>query len=338
MYITNNFRDANSESGVILIVMLWILTALAVMTLSFARESRMEMSAARNTQTLEKSYFIARAGMETTIYWLLQQRMSGTVRQSAVQRDADPIDVGRITGSFGGGVYQVDIVDESGKININTVSEQQLFALIRASGIEEPDASIITESILDWRDQDDDPHPNGAEEEYYQSLEPAYKPKNGRIAAVEELLLVRGMTRDYFYGKPERSSDGTVTYMYGLSRFFTVYLTRDQINVNHAELPTLMSIPGMPESTARAIYERRHVAPFRDIAELSREISNSAILSRLTTAQTGTLTLTAAARADNSRAVRVIRAVVNLNAGRTQNSYQILYWNENISDYEGMAP
>jgi general secretion pathway protein K len=315
------------------------MTALAVLTISFSRESRVEVMTARNARSMEKAYYIARAGMESTIYRIVQKRMTPASPQTAFDAEPDPIDLGKVTGSFDDGFWQVRLQDESGKININTVSEQQLGALVRAIGIEEPDAEIITDSILDWRSNVSAMgRPNGAKNDYYQALDPPYNAKNGRFDAIEELLLVRGVTRDYFYGKPERARDGTVEYKYGLSRFFTVYSTRDQINVNYAAVPVLLSIPGMPPEAAQMIYERRLVQPFRSPAEVSRDIPFSlgaGVLNRLTTAQTGIFTLTAEAHEEGSRVRRVIRAVISLDSVNPQNPYQVLYWNENISDYEG---
>jgi general secretion pathway protein K len=310
------------------------MTALAVQTLSFSRESRIEVLTAGNARSMEKAYYIARAGMENTIYQIIRKRMT-PVTQTAAGYEPDQIDLGKTTGSFDGGFWQVNIQDESGKININTVSELQLGALIRASGIEDPDASALIDSILDWRDSDSEPRANGAEDDYYQSLDTPYTAKNGRFDAVEELLLVKGMTRDYYYGKPERLQDGTVEYKYGLSRFITVFTTRDQINVNYAAVPVLLSIPGMTLEAAQMIYDRRKIQPFRSIAEISSDIPfpiAAGVLNRLTTAQTGILTLTAEAHEEGSRVRRVVRAVVSLNTVGTQNPYQILYWNENISD------
>jgi len=342
--LTTNNRALPTESGVVLIIILWILTALSVIALSFSRESRVEVSAARNAQALERSYFIARAGIDTTIYQILQKRMNSSVTQTAVQTEPDPIDLGNVTENFAGGAYQVAIQDESGKININLVSEPQLAALVRASGIQDPDASIITDSILDWRDASPLHRLNGAKDDYYQTLNPPYKAKNGRFDTVEELLLVRGVTRDYFYGKPERAEDGTMTYQYGLSRLLTVYSStmnaaRIQINVNYAPLPVLLSVPGMPAQAAQLIYERRRVKPFKDIAEISREIPiplGAGTLPFLTTAQTGILSLTSAAHVENSKARRIIRTVINISPN-PRTLYQTLYWNENVSDYEGIA-
>ena len=159
------------DEGIVLIIVLWVLTSLAVLTLSFSRESRIEVLTARNAQSMERSYYIARAGMEDTIYQIIQRRMTFT-SQMGIGDEPHPVDLGRVTGSFDGGFWQVNIQDESGKINLNTVSEQQLGALMNAVDIEEQDARILVDSILDWRSNANAaPRPNGAKDDYYLSLD-----------------------------------------------------------------------------------------------------------------------------------------------------------------------
>ena len=330
----------SADSGVILIALLWILTAISVIALSFSRESFMEVAAGRNAQSLEMSYFIARAGIETTIYQLLHKRSTSSVQGSATSETPDPLDLGIVNGNFANGAYQVDVQDESGKININLVSEQQLLALIEASGIGQPDAGIISDSILDWRDADTAHRLNGAEDDYYQTMNPPYRAKNGRIDTVEELLLVRGITPEYFYGRREKAPDGSVNYLYGLSRLLTVYSARSQININFAPLAVLKSVPGMPPQAAELIYEKRRNKPFKDVAEMNREVQiplSPQAMQLLTTGQSGILTLTASAHTENSKARRIVRTIISLSPGAT-NLYQTLYWNENVSDYESIAP
>jgi hypothetical protein len=58
----------------------------------------------------------------------------------------------------------------------------------------------IADSIIDWRDTDEQVSATGAESEYYQSLQPPYQCKNGPFETVEELLLVKGMTPELLYG------------------------------------------------------------------------------------------------------------------------------------------
>ncbi len=330
-------RATGDNCGVILIALLWILTALSVLALSFSRESFVEVAVARNTRDLSDSYYIARAGMMTTIYQLVQRRFNPPPRQLQLQPAPDAIDIGRVTGSFADGLYDVEIQDESGKINLNTVAEEQLRRVVEFSGIGKPDSDIIVDSILDWRDADSEHRMNGAEDDYYQTLNPPYKAKNSRFDSVEELLLVRGVTPDYFYGHPEKAPDGSIVYKFGLSNFFTVYSAMNQmgagrVNANYAPLAVLMSAPGMTLEIAQAIMERRKVKPFQNAAEISKELGVQAgapALSMLSTDQTGAYTLTASGHREGSKVRRIIRAVVILD-GNQLTRYRIVYWNENV--------
>lgn len=322
------------DRGVILIALLWILTILSVIALSFSRETFVEVGAARNSRDLADSYYIARAGIAATIYQLYQKSyLSQTSPADALSQQPDAIDFGKVTGKFGDGEYEVDVQDESGKINVNTVGEEQLKALVAVIGIPEPDADIIVDSILDWRDLDKIARQNGAEDEYYQSLQPPYLAKNGVLGTVEELLLVRGVTPEYYYGHRERTPDGQVVERYGLSRCLTVYSNSSRINVNYAPLPVLLSIPGMTPDAAQGIYEHRLVKPYKTIEDLNNATSglNPSLTSMLMMQRGTVYTLTASAHRDNSKAVRVIRAVVSLDL-REINKYRCIYWNENIPD------
>jgi general secretion pathway protein K len=336
---TKSCRTAIRENGVVLIALLWIFIALSAIALSFARESRVEVKAALNSEALDKAYYIARAGIAETVYRMVYQRFSQPARQPGLEEEPTPLELGRVTGEFGGGRYQVNVQDESGKISLNRAGEQQLHALILATGIPPEDADIITDSILDWRDPDSLHLANGAEDQYYQALDPPYTPKNGNFDTIEELLLVRGVTPEYFYGKPEKTEDGAVVYKYGLSRYLSVYTNRTQVNVNYAPLQVLLSIPGMTPEFAGMIYEKRQTRPFQTPEDITREIPGfmgTEIGQYIMTQPTGIYTLTVSAYAMNSKVRRVIRAVVSLD-GSQQDFHRILYWNESVPDYEGAS-
>jgi general secretion pathway protein K len=325
-------RASIDEQGVVLIALLWILTALTVIALSFSRESYVEVAAARNARDLSDGYYIARAGFTATVYQLVQRRFTPRVRQLELNAPPDPIDLGHVTGSFGDGVYEIDIQDESGRINLNFAPEEQLHALMDACGIDKRDADVIVDSILDWRDADNLHRLNGAEDDFYQTLNPPYKAKNGRFDTVEELLLVRGVARQYFYGFAEKTPEGEIVQRYGLSRYLTVYSTGNRINVNYAPLQVLLSIPGMPPQLAISIIEKRKTKPLVSLEEISRELPaniGATALPYLSTDQTGVYTLTVRGRRETSRVNRLIRAVVSLDP-REPTKYRILYWNENV--------
>lgn len=77
--------------------------------------------------------------------------------------------------------------------------------------LNEDEAIAILEAVIDWRDADNDQTGfNGAEADYYQSLDPAYLPANNSFESLEELRLVRHMTpelmtllEDYLVVLPE---------------------------------------------------------------------------------------------------------------------------------------
>ncbi|NWG13160.1 MAG: general secretion pathway protein GspK [Acidobacteria bacterium] len=321
-----------NEEGVVLIAMLWILSALAVIALSFSREGFVEVSAARNARDLSDGYYIARAGLNAAIYQLIERRLTPRVQQLELPQEPEPIDLGKVGGTFSDGSYEVDIQDESGKLNLNMINEEQLRLLLEVTGIQKPDSDIIVDSVMDWRDADNAYRLNGAEDEYYQRLPRPYKAKNSRFETVEELLLVRGVTREYYYGYAERAPDESIAYRYGLSRYLTTYSTSNRVNVNYAPLQVLMSVPGMPPDAARFIFERRQTRPFANIEELNRELPTSlgsTTLPFLSTDQTHIYTLTAFGRREGARARRAIRAVVNLDP-REKKRHWIMYWNENV--------
>ncbi|MEX0867486.1 MAG: type II secretion system protein GspK, partial [Pirellulales bacterium] len=58
----------------------------------------------------------------------------------------------------------------------------------------------IADALLDWIDEDDEPREFGAEAEYYTGLDPPYRPKNGPLESIEELLLVRGVAPLLLFG------------------------------------------------------------------------------------------------------------------------------------------
>ncbi|HEY1406418.1 MAG TPA: type II secretion system protein GspK, partial [Spirochaetota bacterium] len=59
----------------------------------------------------------------------------------------------------------------------------------------------IPDSILDWVDDDDIRSPNGAETfDYYSTLPRPYRAKNMALDSIEELLMIRTITPEIYYG------------------------------------------------------------------------------------------------------------------------------------------
>jgi len=84
--------------------------------------------------------------------------------------------------------------DEAGKININVAGQDALRSLANMT-------DELVDCLLDYRDRDDDVRPQGAEQEYYDQLAWPYLIKNGPLATVEELLLIKGFNGSVVYGE-----------------------------------------------------------------------------------------------------------------------------------------
>ena len=69
-------------------------------------------------------------------------------------------------------------------------------ALMNLPGMTETTA----DSLLDWMDEDSAPRELGAESDYYLGLDPPYRAANAGLQSLEELLLVKGVTRDLLFG------------------------------------------------------------------------------------------------------------------------------------------
>lgn len=98
------------------------------------------------------------------------------------------------------------LVDSSSKLHLARVLEWEQTlpgsgrdALLRFPNVTE----TMADAILDWLDADSQSRPLGAEAEFYGTLEVSYRPRNGIPEAIEELLLVRGMTRPLLFGADE---------------------------------------------------------------------------------------------------------------------------------------
>src|SRR5207247_608617 len=91
-----------------------------------------------------------------------------------------------------GGDIVFGITDEESRLNLNQTKPEELAKLYGVT----PD---IVAAITDWKDEDNNISPGGAEGEYYMGLKPPYLPRNGPFQTVRELLMVRGVSRELLF-------------------------------------------------------------------------------------------------------------------------------------------
>jgi len=323
-------RDKSSaclnQRGVALLVVLWIFIFLLVVAFDFSASVREEATAAHRYSDETQGYYIALAGFERGVYEFLQQ---STGRDAlATQKKADIFDGDWHEEALGSGAFRVRWVDEGGKININRADEETLRRIFTNLGVEEPSKAILVDSIMDWRDPDDLHRASGAENEYYRSLTPPYTAKNGPFDTVEDLLWVRGMTAELFYGYGDAKGDREENKQrVGLREIFTVDSPIDRVNLRTASADVIHALTGIPlEKSRRFVDERKKLSDktLPDLLPLLGIGAGDAALQQFVFANPAVVTVEAEGRPTESHVSRRVKGVVRAAGGGRE--FELVRW------------
>lgn len=237
------------QRGVALILVLWTFAAVAVLAAEFARAMHDEAASTRNFKESEQARMIGIAGINEVVLALRAARHNRD-DDEVVDEESAPADPVRslahgdgqwVESTFQGHRYEVRVIDESGKLSLNKIDQPMLIQIFDNLEIDDDQAEIIADSIVDWRDEDDLHQTNGAENEYYEGLDRPYRCKNAYFESIDELMLVRGVTRDIYYGH-----DGIP----GLKDIFSVFSKVKTINLDSVPPAVMIAITGMDPNDA----------------------------------------------------------------------------------------
>jgi general secretion pathway protein K len=93
----------------------------------------------------------------------------------------------------------VNIQDESGKLSLNTMSEEMLNRMLEESfEFDFGTARELSSMLLDWIDPDSNRRLNGAESEDYLDRRPPYRAANGPLQSLQELRLIEIWEDEFF--------------------------------------------------------------------------------------------------------------------------------------------
>jgi len=225
-----------NERGFALILTILVISLIVALTLQFNTTMRSDLYSAANFKDGVKLTSIARSGFAFSLAVLLKDASENdfdALRESWA--DSGTLSYGLVS-LFGDGSLDVRVMDHSGRININQLIDQNgafnqeqkniltRFLSSEQFGLDPEDVDNIIDAIKDWIDPDDEVTRFGAEDSYYATMEKPYSCKNSKLDFLEELLLVRGITRELFYGTKDNP---------GISAYLT---TRGdgKININTA--------------------------------------------------------------------------------------------------------
>jgi general secretion pathway protein K len=313
----------DSQRGIVLLLVLWILSILMVIAMSFTFIARTDAHSALAFKEGVENKFLAEAGIEMAIMELVYRSVNRGQTVTLKGMEILKTDGRAYTGQLGNGSYLYRVTDESGKININALTDASgivMKNLLVNSGVSAENADIIVDSILDWKDPDDLHRLSGAESDYYLSLSNPYRAKDAKFDTLEELLLVRGVTPEILYGNGEKQ---------GIIRFLTANSEAGgAISVNAAPREVLMAIPGMTADLADLVIAVRE----SDDPEAQHKVTenirigigqNFALVSQfLRTRDSNTFTLEAMGFQESEKKGYPIRAVVTFEGDK----YRYLYY------------
>lgn len=170
-----------SEEGYALVTAVLAMAVLSLAALTLTTASRGITSAAAAGIEQARLGAAADAGTMTAIHGLAlgrDQRWSIDGRQRVLR--------------FDGVDLFVRVEDERGKIPLNQITDEQVRTMFEALGLAGAELDVAVDSLLDWRDDDDEVRPSGAEAPYYAEL--GRRPRNGQMRSIDELVLIRGIS------------------------------------------------------------------------------------------------------------------------------------------------
>jgi general secretion pathway protein K len=256
--------QTRDKKGVVLILVLAVFALFFTLIFNFKTDQRMEMDLSYNFRDSLQSQYLGNAGIEAAMSMLAQDEN---------EYDSDDEDWAKFSEymmmastSLEGMSIHGNITDECSKLDMNSLvelsgdkyvkNEFRAAQLKKLMGrdvlnieISETEIDDLIDNICDWIDMDNERQATGgAEDDYYQSLDEPYDCKDGPMDSPEEILLVKGMKKEWYYG--------TEAYE-GIGKFITTgtgKMGQARINLNTASKEVMISLaPGIDAGIADKI-------------------------------------------------------------------------------------
>lgn len=245
-----------NRSGMALVLALMAISLLVAITVQLFTQVNWQMQASSNFRDSVSLDALNRSAINIARAALLADQ--NTNKFDSQHDDWNFLSDKELHTLLGSDKLTVNVSDLSGKLQVNALVSQEkdnnkrnqqeqlqyeLWLRFLTSGRfaveDEIEAGNLIDAIRDWLDADENVRDHGAEEGHYLALAQPYTPRNGPIQSLEELLLVRGMTDDIFYGNEDYP---------GIIEYLTDYGADGTININSASAQVLQAMaPGLDE-------------------------------------------------------------------------------------------
>jgi general secretion pathway protein K len=272
--------------------------------------------------------YLASAGIERAAMELL---WSATAEGKLIPKGSTSVNY-----VFPSGNVRVEIIPETAKLDVNRASGEDLAKLVMALGVDPGQAQEIAQAIVDWRQPG-----SSLSDGHYSGMGSSFHPAHASFREIEELLLVRGVTPDIFYGTYVPAAGGALVEAIGqagsrlarrsgLIDCLSIYGTASAVDVNTAD-PAVLAAIGVPLYTAQGIAAQRANAPFTNDSLSGLMGGAGAGAGRIRTEGNSMVTFRATARlrlADGnlSDLRRTSAALVKYMAAGSEVPYHVLRW------------
>lgn len=237
-----------------------VLVVLGIVVATFSADMSVSMTAQRNRLEQDRAKRMAESGFQLALATLVDQDVNITASTDPWTTLGESGEMNYVVGERGS--FRIQILDAGAFLNVNSVTQEQWERM----GVE-PD---IIDAILDWREEGFQPRPQGAKDEYYNTLPQPYNTKLRPFDLVDELLLVRGVTPSLLYRPIENTTapaltSGDVATQPALYELLTADSeapnTRQdgsaKINANSATVQQLTQA-GVSQTAAQAVVTQRN--------------------------------------------------------------------------------
>jgi general secretion pathway protein K len=233
------------------LTVLWISAALAAVGFALANTVRGETERTSTTLDDLRSYYLATGAVDKAAIELMWSVY--TPDYSKMKKG-----VARIDYQFPTGMAHVDVIPETAKLDVNHIPPERLERLLSALRLEPERVQAIVQGLLAWR--------AGRGASFSSLSGPTFPGAAASFQEIEELLAVRGVTPEIFYGtyipatdQPEPGQPRLVRRS-GLIDCLSVFGTNERVDANTAD-PAVLYALGMPEAGIQALVAQRNLGP-----------------------------------------------------------------------------
>jgi general secretion pathway protein K len=290
--------DHRRESGVALLIVLWMVALLAILAITFANSAHTELEMARNQLEAARARSLADAGVSLVLLRLIEPVSDTIIREDGT---AMPF-------RFGDGSLSISMQNEDGKIDLNAASTALLRRLFQVVGLADDDTSQLAISITAWRTEQLRKWNTRAPGDTSQNDR---KPPIEAFRTLEDLRQVPGMTAALFRR---------------IAPFVTVYSHSSAIDPLTAPQDVLESLPELnPRAVQALVTARAAAAPIPGTLPMLNDPDGTAPHVTATT-------LTIRSQGTTAAGASFVREAVVRLTRDPKNAFQILAWRQ------GMAP